>query len=179
MEIDGFEYGRLRPAVAVPVRKRIAWLRRSAHGYAPQPYECLIAAYRADGLVQEANRVALAHQVARRRRLGWPGRVAGGVLLVTAGYGYRTWLALLWLGGLAAIGAFAFSRGEPVPRTAAAVPFSPFLYTMDLLLPIGDFGQEVAWRFDGHLQWLAWSCVLAGWLLTSAVVAGLARTVNR
>ena len=177
--LDGFTYTRLQPVGPVSPQKRINWLRRAKDGYAPQPYEQLIAAYRGVGLEEDARRVALAKQRERRRTLGVPGRIWGWFLDVTVGYGFRTWLAGVWLCLLTAIGTFAFARDLPESVMNKPPAFEPVVYTLDLLLPIIDFGQQSAWRFSGTLQWIAWLLVVAGWLLTTSVVAGITRVLNR
>ncbi|MFD6892050.1 hypothetical protein [Streptomyces sp. NPDC059957] len=73
-----------------------------------------------------------------------------------------------------------FSARSPV-RTKAGegAPFNPFVYTVDLLFPIGDFGRRSAWHWTGATQWLAYLLIAIGWLLTTTVVAGISRTLNR
>jgi hypothetical protein len=100
--------------------------------------------------------------------------VWGAILEATVGYGYRTWLL-----GLTAAGSVAFSHGHAVPITDRSPPFRDVVYTLDLLLPIADLGQEQSWRLDDGLQWLAWTYIIAGWLLTTSVIAGVSRTLNR
>jgi hypothetical protein len=42
-----------------------------------------------------------------------PGKLWNWLLYVTVGYGYRTWLAGLWLVGLLSVGALVFDRAYP------------------------------------------------------------------
>lgn len=177
--LDGFAYERLQPASEVSVEQRLHMLRRSMKGYLPQPYEQLASVYRATGQEQEARHVALAKQRARRDQLSPPGRVWSIVLEATVGYGYRTWLAGLWLLGLTVLGAVAFAGGHAISIVDRPLPFQSVVYTLDLLLPIADLGQERSWRFEGALQWVAWTYIIAGWVLTTAVVAGVTRALNR
>ena len=58
-------------------------------------------------------------------------------------------------------------------------PFSPLVYTVDLLLPIGGFGQRTAWYWTGPHQWLGYGLIAAGWLLTTSLLAGMSRSLNR
>jgi hypothetical protein len=181
--LDGFRYTRLQAAddhaSEAPVEQRLDWLRRSTGGYVPQPYEQLVAVYRAAGQEHEARRVAMAKQRARRRKLSFPGRVWGHLLEVTVGYGYRTWLAGLWLLGLTVAGATAFAFGSPDPVVDKPGTFHAFVFTLDVLLPIADFGQERSWQFAGGLRWLVWGYVVVGWLLTTSVIGGVTRVLNR
>jgi hypothetical protein len=101
---------------------------------------------------------------------------------LTVGYGYRTWLAGLWLVGLLTIGSVAFTSFYPTHMRPAAqmVPaFQPVAYTLDILLPIVDLGQEKAWQPEGVAQVWAWLLTGAGWVLTTAVVAGLTNAFKR
>ncbi|HKA69453.1 MAG TPA: hypothetical protein VKG85_10085 [Actinomycetes bacterium] len=149
-------------------------------GYNPQPYEQLAASYRADGNVREARYVLLENQRHRRKTLSLPGRMFGGLLDVTVGYGYRTWLALIWLAGLWAIGYWYMSGLHPTPIDENLVgDWSPGLFALDLLLPIIGFEQEGIWTMVGSARWVAAGLELAGWLLATAVLAGLTTLLQR
>ena len=158
------------------------WLGRTHRhtGYNPQPYEQLAASYRADGNVREARYVLLENQRHRRKTLSLPGRLIGGLLDVTVGYGYRTWLALIWLAGLWAIGYWYMSGLHPMPIDENLVgDWSPGLFALDLLLPIIGFEQEGIWTMVGSARWVAAGLELAGWLLATAVLAGLTTLLQR
>ncbi|MFB6889023.1 oxidoreductase [Kitasatospora sp. NPDC056327] len=179
--LDGFAYTSLQgpPAGPEAVADRLAWLARLP-GYSPQPYEQLAAWYRRIGHDDDARRVLLEKQRRRRRTLGPAGRVWGRLLDVTVGYGYRPWQALLWLAGLALLGTLVFRHGVPHEiKRGESVPFSPLVYTLDLLVPIGGLGQRTAWYWTGPQQWFGYSLTAIGWLLTTAVLAGISRTLNR
>ena len=122
----------------------------------------------------------LENQRHRRKTLALPGRLVGTLLDVTVGYGYRTWLALVWLAGLWAIG-YGYMRGlNPMPIDENLVAhWSPGLFSLDLLLPIIGFEQEGVWSMVGSARWVAAGLELAGWLLATAVLAGLTRVLQR
>ncbi|NBE54099.1 oxidoreductase [Streptomyces boluensis] len=162
------------------VARRLAWIRRNP-GYAPQPYEQLAAWYRQIGHDSDARRVLLAKQRHRRRALPPAGRVWGHLLDVTVGYGYRPWLAGMWLLTLALLGTWVFATHDPTPvKAGEGAPFQPFVYTLDLLIPIGGLGQRAGWYWtDSGAQWLAYALIATGWVLTTAVVAGVSRTLNK
>ncbi|MGH8837052.1 MAG: hypothetical protein ACRDWG_18960 [Actinomycetes bacterium] len=158
------------------------WLGRTHRhtGYSPQPYEQLAASYRADGNVREARYVLLENQRHRRKTLALPGRLFGGLLDLTVGYGYRTWLALVWLAGLWAVGYWYMSGLHPMPIDENLVgDWSPGLFALDLLLPIIGFEQEGIWTMVGPARWVAAGLELAGWLLATAVLAGLTTLLQR
>jgi hypothetical protein len=42
-----------------------------------------------------------------------------------------------------------------------------------------DLHQQDSWIPRGVAQWWAWACILAGWVLTTAVVAALAGLLKK
>jgi hypothetical protein len=95
--------------------------------------------------------------------VNWIGRF---LLLATAGHGYRPFRALVWLVGLWLLGAgvfeIAFERGAlrvaaPPSATQSAISlsppesliydssFNPWLYSLDVMIPAVDLGQESQW----------------------------------
>jgi hypothetical protein len=190
VELDGFVYnsikaveaGRPRDAAGQQrsVADRLAWIRRSP-GYSPQPYEQLASWYRTVGHDDDARRVLLAKQRHRRRALSVPARAWGHLLDTTVGYGYRPWLAGVWLLALTFLGAVTFSAHSPTPvKPGEGAPFQPLVYTLDLLIPIGGLGQRTAWYWSNDsLQGLAYLLIAFGWVLTTAVIAGATRTLQK
>lgn len=190
VELDGFVYGSIKAVEAGERREavgrrgsvadRVAWIRRSP-GYSPQPYEQLASWYRTAGHDDDARRVLLAKQRHRRRTLSPAARVWGHLLDVTVGYGYRPWLAGVWLLALTLLGTLAFHAHSPTQvKQGEGAPFQPLVYTLDLLIPIGGLGQRTAWYWsDGSLQWLAYLLIALGWVLTTAVIAGVTRTLQK
>ncbi|WP_371558452.1 hypothetical protein [Streptomyces longwoodensis] len=96
-------------------------------------------------------------QLARQRRhratlLGYA-RLWGYVQDATVGYGFRPVRAASWLFSLLLIGTLAYAAERPrALKPDEASPFNAFFYTLDLLLPIIDFGQEHALRDDHPRQ---------------------------
>jgi hypothetical protein len=179
--LNGFTYGNIRHGSArVPVRERIDWVSRGPFGYQPQPYEELADYYRRSGHDDDVRRVLLAKQRHRRGTLSLPGRVAGRLLDVTVGYGYRPWLAAVWLVLLLTAGTVAFAADRPHPLPGGPVPpYSSFAYTLDLLIPFGAFGLRQAYGADGAGQWLGYALIASGWILATAVIAGITSAVRR
>jgi hypothetical protein len=181
--LEGFVYGSIRSEAVSrrdDVVRRLAWIRRTP-GYTPQPYEQLAGWYRKIGHDDDARRVLLAKQRHRRRTLHPAGRAWGHLLDVTVGYGYRPWLAGLWLSALTLLGTLTFGAHTPTPtKPGEGPPFRAFIYTLDLLIPIGGLGQRGAYYWTGGTaQWLAYALIAIGWMLTTAVVAGVTRTLNK
>jgi hypothetical protein len=66
------------------------------------------------------------------------------------------------------------------PRQAGEAPhFNPVVYTLDLLLPIVDLGQQNAFNPAGLAQWFSYVLVAAGWILATTIAAGIARVITR
>ncbi len=123
----------------------------------------------------------LAKQRHRRQTRPPAARVWGHLLDVTVGYGYRPWLAGVWLVVLTLLGTLAFSTHTPNPvKQGEGGPFQPLVYTLDLLIPIGGLGQRTGWYWsNGSLQGLAYLLIAFGWVLTTAVIAGVTRTLQK
>ncbi|KAA0914995.1 oxidoreductase [Streptomyces apricus] len=185
VRLEGLTYTSLEaedasPRGPVAVARRIAWIR-GAPGYSPQPYEQLAGWYRLIGHDDDARLVLLEKQRHRRGTLRPLARLWGHVFDATAGYGYRPWRAGGWLLLLSLVGTLVFGAHTPTAdKKGEGPPFSPLAYTLDLLIPIGGFGQRGAWHWqdDGPMA-LSYALIAAGWLLTTAVVAGITRSLNK
>ena len=159
----------------VTVRERLNWLARDDSGYAPQTYDQLAAAYRNAGRRNAARRVGIARQRQCRSRLNpinllWD---------VTVGYGYRTWLAGAWLVAFLAVGTCVFSRAHMIATEAHPPAFHAFAYAADVTVPIISLGQKSAWDPQGAALYWSWALTAAGWVLTTAAVAGLTGILKR
>lgn len=181
LRLDGFTYEHLLPVgPPVDVVGRCGWLRRDAERYRPQPYEQLAAYYRRLGHDDDARRVLLAKERRRRATLGPVARTAGYVLDGLVGYGYRSWLAAVWLSVLVAGGTAVFGAVPPAPIDPQHRPhFTALIYTVDLLIPIGAFGLRTTYDPVGWTRWVADALIAAGWILATALVAGVSRRVGR
>jgi hypothetical protein len=176
VRLDGATYTSLEPVRTAGDRLR--WLDRDPEGYRPQPYEQLAAVYRQIGHESDARTVLLVKQRRRRRQLSWTGAAWGLLQDGLVGYGYRPGRAALWLLALIALGTAVFSQYPP-GGGPVGMAFNPPVYTLDLLVPIVDFGQERAFGIAGPAQWLAYALTAMGWVLFTAVAAAVTRTFNR
>jgi hypothetical protein len=159
---------------------RLVWLSLNGAGYRPQPFEQLAAFYRRIGHDDQARKVLLAKQRRRRSTQGLGGKPWGYLLDWSVGYGYRPWLAAIWLISLIAIGSIIFAWRPPPPVDPHTSPsFNSLVYTINLLLPFGQFIQPDQWNPNGPERWFAYSLVGVGWLLASTVIAGVTRVLNR
>lgn len=143
------------------------------------------------------------------------------VLRGTAGHGYRPARAIAWIIGTVLFGwaifSLAIDRGHMTPakerffldlprfqeyRLNGVLPdgypaFSPFIYSLDVFLPIVSFGQEDHWRpanvlFQERLQARWWKPstwnwyriynrlhIVLGWLFTSIAVLAFTGVIKR
>ena len=184
IRLDGLVYDTIRAAPPITTDERVRWVASNVSGYSPQPYEQLAATLRQAGSEDDARRVAIAKRRARRRQLPWPGKAWDWLLDAAVGYGYRTWRALLYLGALLVIGSFAMSYAHPEHVTATKPEsqiseFQPIVYAADALIPVVNLHQRDVWAAHDFAIWIAATLTLAGWVLTTAVVAALTGLLRR
>ncbi len=178
VRLDGLSYGALAPAL--PAARRLELLERDEEGYVPHAYEQLAAVYRRVGDDAGARAVQLAKQRRHRSTMSWYARVWGYVQDATVGYGFRPTRAMAWLLALLFAGTLAYGLHHPRPVEPGKSPeFHAAVYTLDLLLPIIDFGQEKAFNPHGWYLWLSYLLIAAGWLLATTVITGITRAVSR
>ncbi|UZJ32824.1 hypothetical protein [Streptomyces endophytica] len=181
LDLNRTQYDMLLPHL--PAQERLAWLTHGADGhYQPWRYEQLAAYYRRLGHDEDARTVLLAKQRHRRRTLRWPSRLWGYLQDLLVGYGYRPARAFGWLTLGVTLTACYFALFPPTPANGTKGPhpdFSPFIYAVDVLLPVLDLGQQQAFLAHGPGQWLVWASVTGGWILATAVIAGMTRALSR
>jgi hypothetical protein len=178
VRLDGFAYTTVESLC--PTAEWVGWLKKNSGGYQPQPYEQLGVVYRTMGHDAQARTVLLTKQRQRRSTLPLPLRIWGHLQDWVVGYGYQPQKAALWLTLLLAIGTIAFATGHPAPLARGQAPqFNPFLYTLDLLIPIAGFGQRNAFNPLGWHHWLAAALIAAGWILATTIAAGITRVLSR
>jgi hypothetical protein len=183
--ITDFTYRRLHNDV--PVDQRLAILRRATPTVAPQPYEHLAAVYRSAGREGQARRV-LREKLRRESRAGGlPIRVWGLIQDLAIGYGYRPGRAAGIFGALLLAGTVYFAvapdcaaaRGPCPVNAADQRTWDPFLYVLDVLVPIVDIGHEKAWDPTGLDKAVMVTLLVSGWVYATAVVAAAGRALSR
>ncbi|MCH0539920.1 oxidoreductase [Streptomyces sp. MUM 203J] len=180
LALSGFVYENLVPYGPFPLSRRLEWVAAATPEYGPEPYERLATVLRASGEDADAREVLLAKQRRRRETLPLAAKLWGYLQDWTVAYGYRPGRAMVWMAVLWAAGALAFSWYEPVPIKDDEAPhWNGALYTLDLLLPVINLGQEGYWRMPGGWQWLSAGLVLVGWILATTVAAGASRLLRR
>jgi hypothetical protein len=178
LRVDGLSYEALADVDGHDTRLR--WLRLDPRGFRPQPYAHLAQVYRAAGRDEDARTVLLAGERHRRDTLSLPGRWWGHLQDLTIGYGYRPVRAAGWLVLLFTVGTVVFKLYPPRAADPGTAPdFVPPVYTLDLILPVGDFGQQSAYHPRGATVWLAYALIVAGLILATTVAAAGARRLRR
>ena len=99
---------------------------------------------------------------------------------ITVGYGYRPLRAATWLIAFLAVGTLAFGLHHPPPFPATAHPaFNPFIYTVDLLVPLVDLGLRNVYDPQGAQRWLAYLLIAVGWIFVTTIAAAIVRVLQR
>jgi uncharacterized protein YjbI with pentapeptide repeats len=194
-DLVGFTYN-LLSGDKDPAR-RLTWISKS-EPFSPHVYTQLAEVYRRSGHEGFARQVAVRREKERGRQpdLSRGSRAWNHFLGLTVAYGYQPWRALVPLVVLFVLGLFLFSRPAaqevmvhpstkneaPISAAACHEPypcFSPSIYVLDTLLPIVDLHQENNWVPARPRPWgvwyevLTWVLIAFGWILTTAVVAGI------
>ncbi|RPF39260.1 hypothetical protein [Streptomyces sp. TLI_185] len=178
LRVDGTVYDMLRPTL--PAAERLPWLMRDPEGFKPQPYEQLAAVYQRHGRDADARTVLVVKQRSLRPTLALPARLWSLLQDAAVGYGYRPLRAVWLLVCLLATGSALFGTWHPEPVGGQPYPrFQPVIYTLDLLLPLVDLGQERAYEPSGAMQWVGIILIGTGWLLATTVAAGAGRVLRR
>ncbi|WP_233438470.1 hypothetical protein [Actinokineospora spheciospongiae] len=180
VELEDFTYSAIRADPEVTVRTRLRWLRQVQPDFAPGPYERLAAVYAEGGEEEMAQVVQLERQRRRYSELHVAGRIWGKLQEWTVGFGYRPWLAIVWLALFWLVGLVWFATHRMVRLNSDTDPvWNPPLLATDLLLPIIDLGQDNMWRMAGVSQWIAGTLIAVGWILATTVAAGATRVLKR
>ncbi|SFP82903.1 hypothetical protein SAMN05421810_103541 [Amycolatopsis arida] len=207
IELEDFRYDALSESVPLGgdsiIDRRIELLGQAMGGYRPGPYDQLASMLRACGNEEHADTVLLRKQQYRYESLARGYRFLGpGVRLWSwlqrwmVGYGYRPVRALAWLLMLLVAGSLWFGLGSDdcvrddrlhaidnercvVNEDDTGLEWNPVLYTVDLLVPIVDFGNKGRWYMGGADKWVAVGFTAMGWVLATTVAAGVTRTLRR
>jgi len=179
--LNGFHYDLREPLDA---SQRLTWICDSPSSpYLPDVYSELADAFRRLGRAAEARKVLIAGERHARRqfRRFEPRGLWQDLLGGTIGYGYRNWLAGIWLVALTLLGALAFKLEEASfsPKDSPHPDFSPLLYSIESTVPILDLGQRSAWIAGGVAVWVAFFLSICGYALATAVIAAATGLLNR
>ncbi|OZM72780.1 oxidoreductase [Amycolatopsis antarctica] len=208
IELEDFRYDAMSTPIAMEddeaVENRIGLLHDAMDGYRPGPYDQLATMLRASGNEEHADTVLMRKQQFRYetlargyglvRRFGL--RVWSWAQRLMVGYGYRPMRAVAWLLMLLVLGSLWFGlrpdtcTDDPellrINDTRCAVnsddtglEWDPVFYTLDLLVPIVDFGNKGRWHMAGADKAVSAGFTSMGWILATTVAAGVTRTLRR
>lgn len=202
LDLEGFIYDNL--AGPDDAKSRLGWIQRQypkdkkewKGKFQPQPYEQLAAVLKRMGHESDARKVIIAkHQASRKYgRLGRTMRLANWLFDWTMGYGYRLRRLLAAAVVIVIIGCVLFGLGwdnglmERVKDSVVSPDsrcFCPFVYSLDAFLPIVNLHQEDYWlpAAEGCLGYFLcgylWVHIMAGWVITTLLVAGLTGLARR
>lgn len=211
--LDDFKYHRFAQGAPVDAAFRLDWLARQEplhldEDYRPEPWRRLISVLRRTGRAHGASLVFMQ----RERHLGRIGRIAAEAPAalrwlprachrlygVVAGYGERPLrlvgaMALAWL----LCGGAYWTANEaraiaPTRAAARAMPeFHPWLYSLDLLLPLVDLQQAREWAplppeaarpddfWRGVTPALTWFEAIFGWAAALLLVLAVSGVTDR
>jgi len=157
--IDGLTYQGIDPS---DVGARLRWIGLQS-GFHPQPYRQLAKVLHESGDDSGAVKVLVAAGDARYAQYGLMGRLVGGILRVTIGYGHQPFRTILWMMGVIILGWLLVTAGaragvmrrtwpdSPPPGEAAAYEkLHPLLYSLDVFLPFVNLHQEHYWWADAE-----------------------------
>ncbi|XVV03740.1 hypothetical protein ACQPW3_41635 [Actinosynnema sp. CA-248983] len=193
IDLEEFRYDSLRNPIDLrddeEVDRRLRWLRQAMRrSYRPGPYDQFADMLRASGNDEHAATVLVEKQRLRYRSMAEGRRWLGPLVLLWSwlqrsmvGYGYRPARALAWLVVSWVLGSVWFSVRPKLEVINAddRLPWNPWLFTIDLVVPIVDFGNKNRWQLAGASQWIGAALIVTGWVLATTVAAGLTRMLKR
>ncbi|MFE2750988.1 hypothetical protein ACFXGA_03175 [Actinosynnema sp. NPDC059335] len=193
IDLEEFRYDSLRHPIDLrddaEVERRLRWLRQAMRRtYRPGPYDQFAEMLRAGGNDEHAATVLVEKQRLRyravaegRRWLRSPVLLWSWLQRAMVGYGYRPARALAWLVVTWLLGSVYFATGPRLEEINQDdhLSWNPWLFTIDLVVPIVDFGNKNRWNTPDEAQWIASGLIVMGWVLATTVAAGLTRMLKR
>jgi hypothetical protein len=159
LRIDSFDH-----RSPISAEDRLEWLGR-LRTFHPQPYALVARVLDESGRHEDAAKISIRQHRLEEQFIDDPATYAVSRLYgIFLGYGYQTWRALCWLGGVVACGALFFrlawgnellartpapSREEP-DSCDSAHRFNSFVYALDLSLPFVNLKQAECWQPKFH-----------------------------
>lgn len=194
--IQGLEYDSFHNEPFIPVKERIKWLElQPSIPFPAQSYEHLSKVLASGGYHEEANTVQ-SHKARNEISLmPFHKRWLCHALLWPIGYGYKP-LRLLWFiipFLIFSSGLFRRSQkdGLIVASSDNLDKFRPFLYALDLFVPVVDLRVEKNWHLalprhnDQKKQLLKRflpvfhsTYIITGWIMTTLLVLGLSGLIR-
>lgn len=176
---------------SMSVHERRQWLCRQK-SFNVQPYDQVAMALRRASRIGDARRISRAKQNDLRKygKMGRWEKVTNWFLDFTIGQGYQVWRVVLLSLAVVIAGSFIFNEAHLshhmlLLKNEAHPAFQPFVYSIDVFLPIVNLHQKDYWLPDTahpgsyfYMIWL-WVQICLGWILTTLAVAGLTGIVKK
>jgi hypothetical protein len=166
------------PAADSFVRRVRQWFQNgvdcSPEGHSPQPYLQLANVFKVAGLDAEADQVHIWGRDAARLQANWVSWPWETIQWGLIGYGYRKWLAFVWIGFFLVVGWIVVRRSH-----VARKHHFGFTYSFDMLLPIVRL-REAHYKTELELPYRAYFYFhrIIGYLLGLLLLAALSGLTN-
>ncbi len=176
LSLEGLQYQRLTTIVGEDVNNTLDadwykqhWLEKSR--FSSQPYNQLASALEREDRPNVAAEILYASKEKQRQRaegLSWINLTLHKFLI---GYGYRIYLALIWIAGFVAIGAVVHKTSSVAETTR---PAESIFFSLDLLIPVVKLHEpHYKIEFDSWRRYYFAAHILTGFILVSFILAGV------
>ncbi len=193
LHLEDFEYAVFGVDSPRTAEERLDWLElQPAESYHPQPYEQLAKVFRRMGSEVDARDVLIAKQEARRTHgeLGRLSKAWNRLLGITIAHGYKPWRVMWFMIVMIVVGSVVFWYGHERLGVINKVdqkapPFNPFIYSVEVFVPLVDLHQERYWlanRAGTPGAWIRvyfWLHIILGWVSTTLLAAALTGLVRK
>jgi len=190
--LDGFEYEAFGVDSPRTAKERLDWLAlQPEKPFHPQPYEQLAKVFRQTGREVEARKVLIAKQDALRRHgeLGRLSKAWNWFLGISIAHGYEPWrvmwfmVVMIMIGWGVFWGADTLTVMEPTKGSGYQPDFSPFIYSLEVFVPLVDLHQESYWLPNATYRELFrvyfWLHIIVGWISSTLLLAALTGLVRK
>ncbi len=190
--VRGMKYDELDQSNSVEVF--VKWVMRGKNRYYSGTYKRLADVLKSQGDEEGAKVVLISmmNSKARIEELSMFGWCLHVLMDITMAHGYRPW-RLVWICVfIVVLGWWRFRRARDDmvctenEKLRHLYGFHPLVYSIDLFVPLIDFGQAKHWlpnlgTVSERFRWYVWGHIAAGWILstlTAVGLTGLVRSLN-
>jgi hypothetical protein len=186
--LDGFEYEAFGVDSPRTAKERLDWLAlQPEKPFHPRPHEQLAKVFRKMGREVDAREVLIAKQEALRKHgeLGYLSKAWNKFLSITIAHGYKPWRTMWFMVALILTGSGVFWLAELRQMQQSAPSFNPFVYSLELSLPLIDLHQESYYlpEADQPGGWFFrlyfWVHIILGWVASTLLVAALTGLIRK
>lgn len=186
--IEGFDYGGFGLRSPQTGVDRLRWIGlQGVDRFRPQSYEQLAKVFRSMGREVDARMVLIAKQEARRKKADLNRRTRTWLWFLgkSIRYGYEPWRVMGFMMGMIVIGWAVFSFAEMTPTGKVTPHYNPFIYSLEVFVPLVDLHQERYFLPHGSAPgaawclWYFWFHIILGWVSSTLLVAALTGLIKR